>query len=41
MKRILMNQIGYDSDFSKKAVFQSDEEIQVLGFKILEEKSGI
>lgn len=40
MKRILMNQIGYDSDFSKKAIFQTDEDISVTGFRIVEEKSG-
>lgn len=40
MKRILMNQIGYDSDFRKKAILQSDEDIEVLGFKILEETTG-
>lgn len=40
MKRVLMNQIGYDSEFSKKAIFQTDEKLEVLGFRILEELSG-
>ena len=40
MNRILMNQIGYDSQCSKKAIFQTDEGTQVKGFRILEEQSG-
>lgn len=40
MKRILMNQIGYDSDFSKKAIFQTDEDVEVKGFKVVVEKTG-
>lgn len=39
MNRILMNQIGYDSQCSKKAIFQTDEGTQVKGFRILEEQS--
>lgn len=40
MKRILMNQIGYDSADSKKAILQTDENIEVEGFYIVEELSG-
>lgn len=40
MNRILMNQIGYDSDCSKKAIFQTDEGAKVCGYRIWEEKTG-
>lgn len=40
MIRILTNQIGYDSGFSKKAILQADEPVTVGEFCVKEEKSG-
>jgi len=40
MQRILTNHIGYDSCFSKKAIFQSDKNPEVLGFCLVDEKTG-
>lgn len=41
MLRILLNQLGYDSDDTKKAILQSDEGVAVDDtFVILEEKTG-
>ncbi len=40
MKRILTNNIGYDSLFSKKAILQTDEELTVSGFRIFAEATG-